>query len=202
MEAEEQYKTGLEQKKQGQFDAALTSFRRAVIADPSHAAAHMEIGLLCRDKAKTDAMFLRYAFEAFQKAARLAPSNEQAHLYYVTVGQKTGALDTLLDEYATLVKKNPENELFKNTHKNVIALTMAMMPQQVNVSDGSPANLRKFTLLVCIMLFLTGIGFIIAPPILLKQGKIEKSQVGGLVRIGLLIEAMSIVGFVLRAKFH
>ncbi len=201
MEAIDHYQTGLEQKKQGQNDAALTSFRRAVIADPLHAASHLEIGLLCREKAKTDKMFLRYSFDAFRKAAQLDPTNEQAHTYYVTVAQKIGLLEELLDEYSALVKKSPDNALFVRTHKNVIALTMAMMPQQVSIGPASASSgIQKFALFASIVMLLAGIGFLVAPAMLLKQGKIQKDQVGGMVRLGIVIEAIGIAGLVFRKK--
>src|SRR6185436_12708181 len=97
MEAESQYKTGVEQKAQGLYDTALTSFRRAVISDPTHFPSQLEIGFICWDKAKLDKMFLRYAFEAFRNAARLNLEHEQAHTYYITVAQKMGLLEDLME---------------------------------------------------------------------------------------------------------
>ena len=203
MEAEEHYKTGINLKTQGQTDLALTSFRRAVIADPAHVASHIEIGQLCRAKSKSDKMFLRYAFEAFQKAARLDVNNEPAHTYYVTLGQQMGVLDTLLDEYSGLSKKFPDNALLQRCHKNVIALTMAMIPQQVNVSGASASGgMRKLALIGSLALLLMGIGFMVAPPILLKKGKLAKNQVAGMMRLGLLFEGLGIAGLVLRTRLN
>jgi tetratricopeptide (TPR) repeat protein len=202
MEAEDHYKTGLDLKSKGQMDLALTEFRRAVIADPSHVSSQVEIGLLCREKSKSDKMFMKYSFEAFQKAARLDPTNEQAHTYYITVAQKMGALDNLLDEYSALSKKFPDNALLQQSHKNIIALTMAMMPQQVNVGSGGSSGARKFMLIFSFIMLLAGVGFIIAPPVLLKQGKIQKDQVAGFVRIGLMLDALGVAGFIVRTKLQ
>lgn len=203
METESHYKTGIDLKSKGQTDAALTSFRRAVVADPAHVPSLLEIGLLCREKAKTDKMFLRYSFEAFQKAARADANHEQAHLYYVTLGQQMGTLDSLLDEYSALSKKYPENALLLRSHKNIIALSMAMMPQQVNVGGASASGgIQKFALFASLGVLLAGIGFMIAPSILLKKGKIQKQQVGGMVRLGLVLEAIGIAGLVLRTKLN
>ena len=68
-----EYQAGVEQKTQGQTDPALTSFRRAVIADPQFIEAHFQIGLICKEKSRRDRMFLRYAFEAFRVVARAEP---------------------------------------------------------------------------------------------------------------------------------
>src|SRR5438105_4727584 len=92
-EANAHYKSGLGLKAQGQMDAALTAFRRAAIADPKFFAAQFEIGLLCREKAKTDRIFLRYSFDALRQAARLNLTNENAHNQYIMAAQKMGVLD-------------------------------------------------------------------------------------------------------------
>src|SRR5262249_38642079 len=68
-EADLQYQTAVDLKTKGQIDAALTAFRRAVLADPKHFASQMGIGYICREKAKSNTMFQRYAFEAFRAAA-------------------------------------------------------------------------------------------------------------------------------------
>src|SRR5689334_21565641 len=87
-EANLQYKSGLNLKAKGQTDVALTWFRRAVISDPKFFAPYMEIGFLCREKAKSDRIFFRYAFDAFRNAARLDLTNEAAHTQYIMAGQQ------------------------------------------------------------------------------------------------------------------
>lgn len=201
MEAEDHYKAGLDLKKQGQNDAALTSFRRAVIANPQHAASHLEIGLLCREKSKTDKMFLRYSFEAFRKATQLDPTNEQAHTLYVTVAQKMGLLEDLLQEYSALKTKFPDNELFQRCHKNVVALTMAMMPQQVNIAGAAASSgLQKFALFASLGLLAAGLGLMIAPTTMMKKGRLKPEQAKGMVRLGFVMEGLGITGMIFRKK--
>ncbi|MCG3205562.1 MAG: hypothetical protein KCHDKBKB_02284 [Elusimicrobia bacterium] len=202
MEAEDQYQLGVDLKKKGQIDAALTAFRRAVIADPNHFLSHLEIGGLFREKAKTDPMFFRHAFEAFQKAARLNPIHEQAHTYYIMLGQKTGHLDSLLEEYKALVKKFPDNALLEQCLKNIMTLTLASIPINVNLQEGHSGSLKKFVLIFSVLVLAMGLLLMVVPPLLLKKGKIKKEQVSGLLRAGLLMEAAAVGGFIFKSKLN
>ncbi len=199
-EADKHYKSGMELKANGQPDAALTEFRRAVILDPNHFNSQLEIGFQCRVKAKTDRTFLRYALEAFRKAARLDRTNETAHNQYIMVGQQMGLLDELHAEYATLAKNNPDNALLQQCNKNIITLSMAMMPQGVSVGDSGASPLRKIFLIASLICLFLGLGTLIASPALLKAGKISKEQVSSMARTGMVMSAAGVVGFIVRSK--
>lgn len=202
-EANLQYQSGTELKSKGQTDAALTWFRRAVISDPIFFAAHMEIGYLCREKAKSDKMFLRYAYEAFRNAARLDLTHAEAHNQYIMAGQQMGAMDSLHYEYSEWAKKFPENELIQQSNKNIVTLSMAMMPQKVGTGETQASvTIRKFILIASLVSLLAGIGVMLAPTFLLKAGKIQKTQVAGFVKLGLLVEAIGMAGFFVRAKIN
>src|SRR5882672_9891069 len=104
-QAGEHFKRASELKSIGHTDAALTEFRRAALADPSYAAAHFEVGLLCKEKAKRDPLFSRYAYDAFRQAARLDLHHAEAHNQYIMAAQKSGALENLLQQYDDWLKK-------------------------------------------------------------------------------------------------
>lgn len=198
-DAAEYTRTGLELKAKGQTDAALTAFRRAAIIDPKCFPALMEIGYLCREKAKRDRIFLRHTFEAFRQAVKLELENEEAHNQYIMAGQQMGMLDSLMMEYGEWIKRYPENQVIQRCHKNIMAISMAMMPQAVNVASAS-GSLRKPLMIASILALVGGIGFMVAGPLLLKSGKIKAEQVAGLVRIGFFMEASGVAGFIIRSR--
>lgn len=200
-EANLQYKTGVDLKTKGQTDAALTWFRRAALSDPAFFSAHLEIGYLCREKAKRDKMFLRYAFEAFRTAARLDLTHEAAHNQYIMAGQQMGLIDSLHEEYNAWAKQFPDNELLQECAKNIVALSMAMIPQQTNLGATSGAtSLRRVIFIASLLALLSGFCVMLAPPFLLKAGKIKKEHVASWVKMGLAIEAAGVAGFIARAN--
>jgi tetratricopeptide (TPR) repeat protein len=201
--AQEYYKRGMELKAQGNNEAALTEFRRAALADPNQFEAQYEIGVLCKVKANTDRLFLRYAFDAFRKAARLNLNHQQTHEQYIMVGQKLGLIEELHREYDTLAKNNPENALLQQSAKNIVTLSMAMMPDPVNINDGGLAgSIRKVVLFIAIGFILMGAGLILGPTIVKKTSKpdMPPEMIVRLAKIGFLCGAAGIVTFIVRAK--
>ncbi|MCB4756758.1 MAG: hypothetical protein LHV69_06960 [Elusimicrobia bacterium] len=202
--AQEYLKKGHELKSNGAMDAALTEYRRAVLADPSLFAAHLEIGLLCKVKANNDRRFLRYAFEAFRNASRLDLNHEQAHIQYITAGQQLGLLDELHHEYRELCKKYPENELLKRCCKNIVTLCLALIPDKVNLdSGGGEAGMRRFILILSIGLFLLGAAMIFGPPLvnqIFRKIVIAKEQLSTFVTVGLLCLGVSMIGVFIRSR--
>jgi hypothetical protein len=190
-DAHREYQTGLVQKTQGKIDSALTSFRRAVIADPNFVEAQHQIGLICKEKARIDPMFQRYAFEAFRIVARLDPGNQAAHDQYIQAAQVSKRMEELHAEYDALAKQNPQNELFQRCYKNIITLELAMIPQTVNVGDArASGTMRKFTLLISLGMILLGVALMFLPVVMNKG--IEKKHWGGMMKTGL---AMILAGF-------
>jgi tetratricopeptide (TPR) repeat protein len=203
-QAEEYYQKGLTLKAAGQPDRALTEFRRAVLSDPSHANAHYEVGLLTKLKAGTEPHFLRYAYEAFRNAAKLDLNNQQAHDQYIMMGQKMGRLDEIHREYDALAKAHPENPLFARCAKNIVTLSMALMPDQVNLSSsGNTSGIRKVLLFSSIGLILLGFALIFGPPINNKfsKTKMDPSIMKQTVVLGFIAIAGGAGGFYVRARF-
>jgi tetratricopeptide (TPR) repeat protein len=195
------YKKAMEQKAAGEFDAAVTNLRRAVIINPDYFEAQYELGLSFRDKAKFDPAFQRHSFDAFRKAARLNFENEDAHNHYVLAAQQMGVMADLVIEYSELVKKFPDNALLARVNKNIINLSMLMMPGKVEIGSGA-GSLRKFVFLASLVVLLLGLVLVIAPPLLVKSGKIPKANAGRLLGIGALLCVMGAGGFVARSQIH
>lgn len=163
-DAAEYYSKGLEFKKSGDVDSALTEFRRAVLADPQFFDAQMDVGRICRQKANLDPIYLRNAFEAYRAAARMNLQHEEAHDGYILMAQKTGRLADLMSEYDGWMKADPSNEFLKRCHKNILTISMAMMPDKVNISHaGMSGSMSKMMLFGCLGLILTGFGLMILP---------------------------------------
>lgn len=201
-DAEAFYQKGLGLKQLGDYDVALTEFRRAVLADPGHAKAHFEVGLLCRKKAETDGMFQRYAFESFQKAARLDPENREAHDQYVLAAQRLHRLDEVHVEYDQLAKAQPDNPLFERCLKNIVTISMAMIPEKVSIVGGAHSRaIRKLFLFLAIGAMALGFIFIFGPLILGRGANplIPPDQVRNLVRLGAVLEAAALAAFLGRS---
>lgn len=199
-EASQHFQRAVELKARGQMDAALTEYRRAALADAGLVAAHFEIGLLCKEKAKRDPLFSRYAFEAFRQAARLDLTHKEAHNQYIMAAQKMGLMEDLLQQYDDWLKKNPESELMQQCKKNIIALSMAMMPQAVNVG-GSKASgaIRKFVVAGSIATILLGLALVFGPPLLSRRAAkpLAKQHMSRLMVLGLFLDAAGIGGLLL-----
>lgn len=203
--ADEYYKKGLELKASGRSDLALTEFRRAVLADANHAQAHFEIGLLTKSKADNDPYFLRYAFDAFRNAARLDLNNEQAHDQYIVLGHKMGLLDELHSEYEALAKANPDNPNFQRCAKNIVTLSMALMPDQVNIASSSNnSGIRKILLIVAIGLICFGLILSFVPIVSKRFGTtpMEPETAKRFLWLGFLSFAGGVSGFYFRGRFH
>lgn len=188
-----EYQAGIDQKTQGLVDGALTSFRRAVIADPTFVEAQFQIGLMCKEKARRDRMFLRYAFDAFRAAARLDADNHQAHDQYILAAQETGRLTELHAEYEALAKANPDNQMLQRCYKNIVTLELAMMPRNVNVGDaGASGTMRRFTLMISLGMILLGLALIFLPALFSKSA--GRQNWSGVMKAGLAMAAFGFAG--------
>lgn len=199
----EHFGRGIELKKAGDLDLALTEFRKAVIEDPSHLNSQYEIGLLCKTKASYDPYFLKHAYEAFRIVSKADLYNQNAHDNYIMIGQKLGKLDDLLLEYENLQKNNPTNELIARCKKNIVTISMALIPEKVNVSgSGVPPALRKVVMFISIGAIVCGLGIAIAVPALAKSGKIklDAEAIRGAIKVGLGIGAGGVVGLIISSK--
>ncbi len=203
--ADDYYKKGLQLKASGQTDRALTEFRRAVLADASHGKSHFEIGLITKSKAAADPYFLRYAYDAFKNAVRLDKANEQAHDQYIMVGQKMGKLDEIHREYDALAKSNPENPLYTRCAKNIVTLSMALIPDQVNIgSVGNSGGIRKILLFTSLGMILFGFALIFGPPISNKTGtsKMDTKVMKRTIILGFISILGGAGGFYVRGRFN
>ena len=199
------YQLGLSLKSRQDTDAALTEFRRAVLADPAHQKAHLEIGLICKSRADRDPRFLRLAFEAFQKAARLDLNDEAAHTNYVLFAQKLRRLDEVHAEYDALVDQDPGNALLAQCQRNIVTISMAMMPQNVSSLGGDgAAKMRRLVFVLSAGLLLFGFVFLVGPAALSKGAKpvFKKDQVQGFMKVGVLLGGLGMAGFLVRARIR
>lgn len=200
-EASQHYQTGLDLKVKGDIDQALTWFRRAAISDPSMAAAHMEIGRICRTKSRQDPMFSRYALEAFRSAARLELGNAEAHDQYIMMAQQMKILDQIHDEYENWSKQYPQNEVIQRAYKNLVAISMAMFSTQAEVGGAQASGtMKKMILLTSFLMMLIGAGMIFVPPMLVKSGKVQKSQLKSFVFFGIVLGGAGLGGFIFRRR--
>lgn len=188
-------------KTEGRTDAALTEYRRAVLADPAHAAAHLAIGWICKAKASKDRMFARYAFDAFRHAARLDIANQDAHNQYIMAAQQMNLLDDLHSEYDAWCKQFPDNAFLQQCKKNIVTLTMAMIPADVNVDTGG-ISMRRMVLLGSIVLMMSGALMILGAPILnkIRPNMLTGAQIKTMVTAGLATSGVGIGGFFIRAR--
>lgn len=165
------YNKGLAFKSEGKLDAALTEFRRAVLADPKHGPSHLEIGLISKDRAKVEPTFVRFAYDAFRNAVKLIPENKTAHENYILLSRQVGKLDDVLVEYETLAKNNPDKDEYKQFVKTIVAISLAMVPQQVNVNAAQTGTIKKFAVISSVGGLMIGLALLSAPIIMKKMGK-------------------------------
>ncbi len=196
-EAQEYFNKAQGLKTQGRVDEALTEFRRAILADPNFQAAHFEIGRLCKTKSATQPLFLRYAFDAFRQAVRRDLTHQEAHDQYIIVSQKMGRLEDLLKEYDGWVKQNPDNEFLKQCKKNVVTISMAMMPEKVNVGGSQMGGLRKPILFFSLGSLLFGAVFIFGPSVLRNLLKLEPGLIKQFLYLGIGMDVAGLGGLVL-----
>jgi tetratricopeptide (TPR) repeat protein len=196
-QANSEFATGQKNFSNGNADAALTWFRRAALTDPQFFSAHVQIGLLCRDKAKFDKMFQRYVYDAFLKAAALDLTSEEVHNQLIVAASSSGRLDDVLISYEKWLATNPDNPLLLQCKKNVTTLAMAMIPQSVELNDGGD-GLKRFVLVSSILLFTVGFGILIATPMLIKSGKLDKKNARGMAPIGMTMAGLGLAGFISR----
>lgn len=195
--AEEFFKKANELKAKGHTQAALTEYRRAVLADPNHMMSHLEIGYICKKLANNDTMYLSYAYDAFKNAARLDMTHEEAHNQYIILGQLNGRLDRVREQYQEWTKAQPDNELLSRQLKNVETLIIALVPDPVRMSEakGSP-TLLKMTLFGSIGGMIFGLILMLMPIFIKKntQVNVEHNHLKNLVLTGFVVELMSLAG--------
>jgi tetratricopeptide (TPR) repeat protein len=197
------FSRGNEFKKAGDLESALSEYRKAVVADPKLTPAHFEIGLLLKSKADANPYFLRPAFEAFQNAVRGDITNERAHDHYIILAQKMGRLDELLDEYDAWIKQHPDNEFFQRCKKNIVTISMAMMPEKVSVASSTASNsMRKMVLFLSLGMLLFGVGLIIGPSLAKQGGKnnIDMGTIRRLFMVGAIMDVAGAGGIILFLK--
>ncbi len=196
-EANKQYETGQAHLNKAESDLALTWFRRAVLSDPNFLAAHIQVGLLCRDKARHDSMFQRYVWESFLKAASLDFSREDVHNYFIQAGSQSKKLEEVLVLYDKWLTQEPENPLLLTCKKNVVALSLAMVPQSVGMDDGAgTSGVKRFLLVAAIFVGVLGFAILIAVPILLKSGKLSREHARSITMAGTALVVMAGGAFV------
>jgi tetratricopeptide (TPR) repeat protein len=156
-QAEQHYQNGLSLKTSGDADAALTEFRRAALLNPDHFEAQMETGRLCKLRARVEPIYFRHTFEAFRQAARINLTHTEAHDEYITAAQKLERLDELLQEYDTWIKFNPDNPLLVRCRKNILTISMALMPDAVKTNSSNSGKTRKFTTFFVVGILVIGI---------------------------------------------
>lgn len=201
--AQEHYNNAIYFKSQGQTDKALTEFRRAVIANPNHIDSLMEIGTLCKAKANGDPIFRTHAHDAFRKAASLDINNQDAHDQYIMMAHKLGRLEDVFEEYKNLQKKHPDHEIIERCTKNIMTMTLALIPENVAIESQS-GKLRKAVLLISLLVFLLGLSLIMAPPLVKKVLKVNltKDDMGKMAKSGMAMLVLSGVGFVVRSRIN
>lgn len=202
-EAQNHYDTAMELKGKGDIEKALTWFRRAVIAQPSMTLAHLEIGRICRDKARLDPMFQRYAFEAFRSAARLDLNLQEAHDSYILLAQQMKILDQLHDEYENWAKQNPNNDVVQRAYKNLVAISMAMFSTQSDVGRAqASSSMKKLVFVVSFLSMIIGAGLIFLPPLFTKSGKISKEQLKSFLIVGALMGGAGLGGLLFHRRME
>ena len=145
-------------------------------------------------------MFDRFAFEAYQKAARLRLDHQEVHDLYIMTGQKMGRLDDIHQEYKDLAKKYPDNELVQRCLKNMLSISMAMIPDKVAISGMAMSKkMNRLMILLALGLMFIGAVLIFGSPFLHKAKLIKKEQLKHLVQIGVLLEGAALAGFIARS---
>ncbi len=186
-------------KARNDIEGALTEYRRAALADSNSFEAQLGIGLLCKTKIQLDPYYNRHAFEAFRKAARLDLTHQQAHDDYILFAQKLGLLDELLKEYDGWIVKNPDNELLKRCRKNIVTISMAMMPEQVSMASSGPSSLiKKTTLIVSLGAIAMAFVMIFVVPMVKKKvgGGTQKSEMRNIFIVGTMFGLAGMAGLI------
>ncbi len=143
-------------------------------------------------------MFLRYAYDAFHKAAGLDLSNENAHNQFILTASEAGRLDEVLIIYEKWTAGQPNNVILQRCKKNVVTLGMALIPQSVTVAEGSSVGLKRFVLVGSVLSFVVGLGMLIIVPMLVKGKKLTRENVRGVAPVGMTMTIAGLAGFVSR----
>lgn len=190
---------GLQLKSQDDFAGALAQFRKAVATDPQLFRAHLEIGLICKARASSEPFLQRHAFEAFRHAAQLDLHHQLAHDEYILSAQKMNQLNELIVEYDNWIKHYPENELLHRCKKNLITISLALMPGQVNVAETKASPfLKQVTLLLSLLFLLGGFGIAFGAPMLKKN--MSRQEASGYIRLGIFFQITGLGGLFVRSR--
>lgn len=191
-EASEQYQLGVSHKAKGNPDAALTAFRRALIADPNHPDANREAAFLLKEKARREPSLKRPAYETFRKATRLNLDDEKLHDAYIVLAQESAQLEELIFEYEKLCHEYPDNANLKRCYKNLAAITIAMVPKPREARKSNP-KARKFWFFISFNLLGSGVFSLMTPAIAAKAGLMSD---GSEVMVGLAFFGAGIAAFI------
>jgi len=98
------YNEGVTAESNGDTDAAMSAYRRAIALDPGYCDAMDNLGVLLRRQGQIDE-----AIEWYRKSLAVAPDNPVAHMNLGLALRLQGDLDGAEAEYLALVEIDPEN---------------------------------------------------------------------------------------------
>jgi hypothetical protein len=114
-----------------------------------------------------------------------------------------GVLDSILEEYEKLAHKNPDNELIRRCHKNIMTISMALITPQVQIKGSQNAGtLRKFILIGSLVALFFGMLMIFGPMLFNKSGKLSKDNIKSLLRVGIIVSGAGFAGILIRNKIE
>ena len=105
------YNLGVALQAQGEMDAAMTSYRKALALMPDYAEAHGNLGAALQAQGRYDA-----AAEHLYQALALRPEDAGAHSNLGVVQQALGQLDAALQSFRRALSINPE---YAEAHNNL-----------------------------------------------------------------------------------
>ena len=94
---------GSEQLQRGDFDAAITSFKKAIRLKPDDSKAHFALGVLYGKKGQHEA-----AFTSFKEVIRLDSDNTDSHFALGVLYSRKGQLEAAITSYREVVRLNPD----------------------------------------------------------------------------------------------
>jgi len=108
----------LDLAKKGQYEAAVTGWKKALELGPDDASVHMNLGVALAGSGKLDEAIAQY-----QKALELSPDNPESHLNFGIALAGKGDLNQAIAHYQKALEINPE---YPEVHNNLgVALAAA-----------------------------------------------------------------------------
>jgi Flp pilus assembly protein TadD len=108
----------LDLAKKGQFEAAVTEWKKALELGPDDASVHMNLGVALAGSGKLDEAIAQY-----QKALEISPDNPESHLNFGIALAGKGDLNQAIAHYQKALEINPE---YPEVHNNLgVALAAA-----------------------------------------------------------------------------